>query len=251
VTTRSSPHALPIPGRRRRLGPIWITTSAWGLVLIIGLVVAAFAFLLHRGDPEGAARIANAEIEAALERDEQVLERVAVRQRYWWDYYRQTHGVLAATNRRLIYIGVPPEPLLRGVDGPPELTQASFPYTRPLEVDRGRVFLGTARGVTLIGPTSRETFAVAQHELPRLDSVLGAVTRKLDTLRAVVDAERRATEAAAAAARRPIYHLVQPGEALDVIARRYGVTVDSLLAWNALPDTRIRIGSRLLVRQGR
>jgi len=29
------------------------------------------------------------------------------------------------------------------------------------------------------------------------------------------------------------------------------VTVDSLLAWNALPDTRIRIGSRLLVRQGR
>jgi LysM repeat protein len=113
------------------------------------------------------------------------------------------------------------------------------------------VFLGTARGVTLIGPTSRETFAVAQHELPRLDAVMGVVTRKLDTLRAVSDAERRATEAAAAASRRPIYHLVQPGEALDVIARRYGVTVDSLLVWNSLPDTRIRIGSRLLVRQGR
>lgn len=220
-------------------------------MLIIGSLVAAFAFLLHRGDPEGAARIANAEIEAALDPGEEVIERVAVRQRSWWDYYRQTHGVLAATNRRLLYVGVPPEPLLRGVDGPPELTQASFPYNRPLEVDRGRVFLGTSRGVTLTGPTLRETFAVAQHDLPRLDDVLGVVTGKLDTLRAIADAERRATEAAAAAARRPIYHLVQPGEALDVIARRYGATVDSLLAWNALPDTRIRIGTRLMVRPGR
>lgn len=251
MTTRPSPHALPLAGRPRRVGPIWITTSVWGLVLIIGSLVAAFAFLLHRGDPEGAARIANAEIEAALDPGEEVLERVAVRQRSWWDYYRQTHGVLAATNRRLLYVGVPPEPLLRGVDGPPELTQASFPYNRPLEVDRGRVFLGTSRGVTLTGPTLRETFAVAQHDLPRLDDVLGVVTGKLDTLRAIADAERRATEAAAAAARRPIYHLVQPGEALDVIARRYGATVDSLLAWNALPDTRIRIGTRLLVRPGR
>lgn len=251
MTTGPSPQALPLAGRRRRVGPVWITTSAWGLVLLIGSLVAAFAFLLHRGDPEGAARIANAEIEAALDPGERVLERVAVRQRYWWDYYRQTHGILAATDRRLLYVGVPPEPLLRGVDGPPELTQASFPYSRPLEIDRGRVFLGTSRGLTLTGPTSRETFAVAQHELPRLDAVLGVVTSNLDALRTVADAERRATEAAAAAARRPIYHLVQPGEALDVIARRYGVTVDSLLAWNALTDTRIRVGNRLLVRPGR
>lgn len=251
MKTNSLQPVLPLAGRARRAGPAWITTSAWGLVAIVGLAIAAFTFLLHRGDPEGAARIANAEIEASLEREERVLERVAVRQRYWWDYYRQTHGVLAATDRRLLYVGVPPEPLLRGVDGPPELMQASFPYSRPLVIDRSRVFLGTSRGVTLAGPTSQETFAVAELELPGLDSVLALVASRLDTLRAVADAERRATEAAAAAARRPIHHLVQPGEVLEIIARRYGVTVDSLKVWNSLPDSRIRIGSRLLVRPGR
>ena len=251
MTTKNSQRALPFPGRRTAVGPAWVTPSAWVLLAAGGVAIAAFTFLLHRGDPEGAARIANAEIEASLERDEVVLERVAVRQRYWWDYYRQTHGVLAATNRRLLYVGVPPEPLLRGVDGPPELMQASFPYSRPLVVDSGRIFLGTARGVIFAGPTSSETFAVAEHELPRLKAVLTVVTAKLDTLRMVADAERRATDAAAAAARRPIYHLVQRGEALEVIARRYGVEVDSLRAWNSLTDSRIRVGSRLLVRPGR
>ena len=251
MNPNSTQRTLPLAGRRRRVGPAWITTSAWGLLAIGGLAVAAFTFLLHRGDPEGAARIANAEIEASLERDEVVLERVAVSQRYWWDYYRQTHGVLAATDRRLLYVGVPPEPLLRGVDGPPELLQAGFPYTRLVAIDSGRVFLGTARGVTFAGPTSHETFAVSEHELPRLKELLSIAGTKLDTLRMVADAERRATDAAAAAARRPIYHLVQRGEVLEIIARRYGVTVDSLRVWNSMADSRIRIGTRLLVRPGR
>jgi hypothetical protein len=250
IGSNSAKQSLPLAGRLRRAGPAWITTSAWGLVILIGVAIATFVFLLHRGDPEGASRIANAEIDASLETGERVLDRVAVRQRHWWDYYRQTHGVLAATDRRLIYIGLPPEPLLHANDGPPPLVQASFLYARPLEIRPDRALFGTVRGVSIVGDETRQSFGVAASEASRLDDVLKAVSTRLGELQAVADAERRATEAAAAAARRPIHHLVQPGEALTSIARRYGVSVDSLLVWNGLTSPRIRTGSRLLVRPG-
>jgi hypothetical protein len=237
IGSNSAKQSLPLAGRLRRAGPAWITTSAWGLVILLGAAIATFVFLLHRGDPEGASRIANAEIDASLEPGERV-------------YYRQTHGVLAATDRRLIYIGLPPEPLLHANDGPPPLVQASFLYARPLDIRPDRALFGTVRGVSIVGDDMRQSFGVAASEASRLDDVLTAVSTRLGELQAVADAERRATEAAAAAARRPIHHLVQPGEALTTIARRYGVSVDSLLAWNGLTSPRIRTGSRLLVRPG-
>ncbi|MBK8248406.1 MAG: LysM peptidoglycan-binding domain-containing protein [Gemmatimonadetes bacterium] len=73
---------------------------------------------------------------------------------------------------------------------------------------------------------------------------------RIGQLRAAGEAERRAVEVSSAAARRATYHLVQPGEALELIARRYGTTTDSLLAWNALGAPRIVAGQRLLVRPG-
>jgi membrane-bound lytic murein transglycosylase D len=78
--------------------------------------------------------------------------------------------------------------------------------------------------------------------------VLAVVRRRQEALRLAAQAERRAAEATAAASRRAIYHLVQPGEALDLIARRYGVSVDSVIAWNRLPSSRITAGRRLLVK---
>lgn len=250
-TAASERSVAPVSSRKRPDTNKWIAPSAWFVVVLAVAALALFAFLLHRGDPEGAARTSNSEIDASLEGGEVVLERVAVRQRYWWDYFRQTHGVIAATDRRLIYTGVLPEPLLRGEDGPPELMQSSFPYTRPLRIVPGRVFLGTSRGVTIEGPGTSETFAVGESELPRLEALIGIVGAKLDSLAQLAEAERRAADAAAAAARRPIYHLVQAGEALEVIARRYGVSMDSLRVWNNRSDSRIRVGERLLVRPGR
>ena len=53
---------------------------------------------------------------------------------------------------------------------------------------------------------------------------------------------------AAELARRPVYHTVLRGEALELIARQYNVTVEDLQAWNDLPTPQIRAGQSLLVK---
>lgn len=228
--------------------PRWIAASVWIVVVATALAALAVGFFFYRGDPEGAARIANAEIEASLEPGEQVEERVPVRRRYWWDYFRLTHGVLAATDRRLLYLGVPPDPLLRRAEGPLELDIVEFPYSTRLTVTPARGALGVGEGIAIGAGDEPERFGVAPPDRERLSRTLAVMQRAVDRQRSAADAERRATEATVAASRRAIYHLVQRGEALAVIARRYGVAVESLMVWNALPGPRITVGQRLLVR---
>ncbi|MCC6319656.1 MAG: LysM peptidoglycan-binding domain-containing protein [Gemmatimonadaceae bacterium] len=243
---------LPHPGTRTRArASLWLSASVWGLVLALVAVIGTLGAGLHRGDPEGAARLANAEIEAGLEPGERVEARVVVSQRLWWDYFRHTYGVLAATDRRLLYVGVPPEPFLHRDNGPPELVTQAFAYARGLAVQRGSRFRRQGPTVRVTASTGTSQFAVTSRDVPRLEAVIAVADRVQAALRSAADAERRATEAAEAAARRPIYHLVQRGEALEFIARRYGVSVESLSVWNGLTNSRITSGRRLLVRPGR
>lgn len=215
------------------------------------MAVIAGLLVLHRGDAEGSARLANAEIAVLLERDEVVEHRVAVMQRNWWDFFRVTHGVLAATDRRLLYVGIPPEPLVRREFEPPAVVVEGFRYDQGASFELSRQFLGSLPGVQLTATPAQGDFAFWSDDRQRVDSVLAVLVGRREALRLASDAERRATEATVAASRRAIYHLVQRGEALDVIARRYGVSADSIIAWNALQTTRITAGSRLLVRRER
>jgi LysM repeat protein len=42
--------------------------------------------------------------------------------------------------------------------------------------------------------------------------------------------------------------VVSRGDALELIARQYNVTIEQLQQWNALPSPSIRVGQRLLVK---
>ncbi len=181
-----------------------------------------------------------------LEGGEVVLASAPVTQRLWWDYYRRTYGLLIATDRRLLFLGVPPEPLLHRDAGPRELVDVSFRYARGVGVRRSPGRRGMQ--VALASGSQREVIEGSGRDADALASVLDSMDARIAGLRAASDAERRAVEAAAAASRRAAYHLVQPGEALDAIARRYGTTTDSLLTWNNLTTSRIVAGQRLLVR---
>jgi hypothetical protein len=225
--------------------------SAWMLTTILAVAGTGVLLFLHRGDAEGSARLANAEIERALQRGEVVQRRASVMRRNWWDYFRVTHGVLAVTDRRLMYVGVPPDGLLPREPEPAELEELSFSFDRAIDTRYTRVFLGTVPGLEVQSAGRGVVFGFASRDRAKVDSVVAVVSRRTTELRTAQEAERRAAEAAIEASRRAIYHLVRRGEALEFLARRYGTTVDSLVAWNRLEGTRIKAGQRLLVRPQR
>jgi hypothetical protein len=214
---------------------------------IVLATIGALLFI-HRGDAEGSARVANREVELMLGRGESIDWRAPVMARHWWDYFRVTHGVLAATNRRLLYVGVPPEQILPREQEPQLLEESSFPYNRPIDIWRGRVFLGTLTGIIVRAPGETRTFGVTASERARLDSVLSLMTRHQTSIRDSVESERQTALAAAESARRPVYHVVARGEALELLARQYNVTVEQLQGWNNLPSPQIRVGRTLLVK---
>jgi hypothetical protein len=220
----------------------------WGVGLIVVLAIIGTLLFIHRGDAEGSARIANREVELVLERGESIDWRTPVMARHWWHYFRVTHGVLAATNRRLVYVGVPPEDILPREPEPQLLEESSFPYDRPIDIWRGRVFLGSLSGIILRAPGQLRTFGVASSELVRLDSVLTLMRTRQKAIRDSDESERQKALSTADAARRPVYHLVQRGDALELIAQRYNVTVEQLQAWNTLLTPRIKVGQSLLVK---
>ncbi len=235
----------PTPRRRWRTA---LRVSAWSVGIAGVLLGIGVLLFIHRGDAEGSARIANREMELMLERAETIEWRAPVVARHWWNYFRITHGVLSATDRRLLYVGVPPEDILPREPEPQVLEESSFPYDRPIDVWRGRVFLGTVSGVIIRAPGQTRTFGAVASELPRLDTVLAIMRRHQEAIRASDERDRQAALANAVAARRPIYHTVQRGEALELIARQYDVTIEQLQAWNDLSSPRIRIGQQLLVK---
>jgi len=239
------PRPTPPPPRRWRVA---LRVSAWSVGVTLLLATVGVLLFIHRGDAEGSARIANREVELMLERGEGIEWRAPVMARHWWHYFRVTHGVLAATDRRLLYVGVPPEEILPREPEPQLLEESSFPYDRPLDIWRGRVFLGTLSGIVIRSPGQMRTFGVASSERARLDSVLTLMSRHQKAIRDSVEDERQRALAAAELARQPVYHVVARGDALELIAKQYNVTVGQLQEWNNLPSLQIRAGQRLLVK---
>jgi hypothetical protein len=113
-----------------------------------------------------------------------------------------------------------------------------------------------ARALKITAPReSPLTLAVSNATPGSVDSLLKQLRWRYDSLR-VVGRERREIRRAEARARavaiyegrREWYYTVKRGDALASIARTFNTTADSLRALNQLPDNRIRIGEKLLVK---
>jgi FOG: LysM repeat len=48
--------------------------------------------------------------------------------------------------------------------------------------------------------------------------------------------------------REPLYYTVKRGDALSLIATKFGATPDQVRSWNNLTSDRVKIGERLLVK---
>lgn len=237
------------PPRRSRLR-LALRVSALGVALVAATLALGVFLYTSRGDVRGTRRMAELELRGALDPGERLVHLAYVAQRNWWDFFRETHGVLAATDRRVLFLGVAPGELASPERGPQLYEEKSFPHDRPLRIRRGRVFLGTARGLVLYGEGGKETFAVASDDRAEADSVAAVAWRAKLALRDAAERERRAQTLSAWAARRPAYHRVERGDALISIATLYGTTPEQLQRWNALPRDVVKVGQRLLVKPG-
>ena len=115
----------PVAPLRRQRRP-WVRllvalTSSTALLATAALMAAA-AIVSPIGARRGAREAARAEITAQLDTGERVVARAYASQRRWTDMWRESFGEVVATDRRLLYVGAPPMPVLRPrEDGPLEL----------------------------------------------------------------------------------------------------------------------------------
>jgi len=235
------------PKRFRRLR-LALKVSAGSLIGLSLVAAWLFALYTHRGNVSAARRAVLQQLPFVLEPGERVELRAFVSQRILWDYFRETHGVLVATDRRLVFVGVPPEEILSVEWEPQAFVQASIPDDTLTLVRRTRVFFGTSRGAVFRALGQRFPFGADERDWPGLDSLVRSLEQRQIAARAAAEHERQARLAAEEAARQPIYHTVQRGEAIDLIARKYNITPDSVLKLNNLPDARIKAGQILLVK---
>jgi hypothetical protein len=224
-----------------------LTGSALGVLVVLGGVVAYMVSL--RPDVERARRLARNELAFVLDDAEVVQAAAWARRREWWDTFRETYGLLVLTDRRVLFVGVPPRELVAPEPGPEQFTLMQLPWTDELSARRTRVDLGTAPGIVLTSGARR--LVLASNDRPGTDSILAIVARgraREDADKAQAAAARDYTEQVA---RRAVYHVVAAGDALASIASRYGTTEQQLVTLNQLSSTTIRIGQRLLVQPAR
>ena len=221
-------------------------------VLIFAAIVIAAGLLLYAPrtihiDPRVAAL---AQLAIELDQGETVEATANVSRRHWWDYYHATSGVIAATERRLIWVGITPRGLIeRDASQPTAFDVEYYPYDS-VTAAPARVFFGTRRGVVITRGGERDAFIVQSDEMANMRRLTGVMERRLAAIRSEIERERRQQEYAAFLARQPVYHDVRSREALSTIAEQYGLTPDSLMILNGLSDNRIKAGQRLLVRPG-
>jgi hypothetical protein len=232
--------------RRRR---ILVRLSGGTILLALGALLVLATIFPPLGARRAAREAASRELRAQLDTGEAVVAQVYVSQRNWTDDFRESFGILAATDRRLLYVAAPAVPLLPPEPGPPEMTAQSFGYDAAFALRPVSLFFGALRGMSLRTLSGGVPFIVGYGDWKQAEAVSAAVERAQVARRDASERERQANQPPPPAP--PVYvsHTVRPGEALTSIARHYGTSADVIRQLNGLSGDAIRIGQRLRVPQ--
>lgn len=235
---------------------VWYALGALGLAVLVVLI--QLALYMRRAEPRDARAIVQRELTAnVLQPGEQVVRTIPVFRRSPADYFRATRGLLVLTDRRLVYLGAPPRDITGASDAPPTFDQREFRIDTMTTLEPSFAVLGLSRALVVDTPDGALKLTVPSGAWPSaqmLRTAWDARHRKLELIGTwaakVRDARGELKRQLDEYMRQPVYHVVRPGDAMSSIASWYEVPVDSIARLNDIVDNRIRIGQRLLIRQG-
>ena len=242
---RTGDFAVIRPRRRRRVLATLGVFTAFVLLFFAG----GYALWQRHLDPIAARATLTRELSTyALEPGESVRASAFLYWRSPLSYFRSTHAVVAATDRRLLLLTLtPPDPLTREMETALP-TIRDLPKDTTVRVDTGRVMFGTSRGITLSARDVRERWAARDDQWPQVRAVVADLSTVQRMMREDADAIALARLASVERARQPIWHIVNRGEALGSIAERYGTSPERLRQLNTMTTDRIRAGDSLLIK---
>lgn len=239
----SPPHPRREPWHRRT-GRALLT---WGAPLVAVGAVVLVVFIANARDRASAERLALRELRVRLAPGERVLHRVRAAERHWYDLYRATYGVLAATDRRVLYVGVLPE-LYPTPDAPRAFDVRSYPYDTLFAIAATSAPFSAA-AVRLSHGGEPRRYGVRAGQRSELAALVREADRRDLVIRETLRLERHYRDSLAALPPDREFYRVRRGDALESIARRYETTPERIRALNRLTDDRILVGQELLVRE--
>lgn len=217
--------------------------------IVVFLVVAGLSVHVYRTQPRPSRTLVERELHGGLlAKGEAVLKAVTVFRRRPSDYFRATRGVLALTDRRLVYVGLAPRDVLGPEETLPVFESRDFPTDTMITVSASHTLLGAARAIVLERHGDRNTFGVPDDEWSDARSIMSAIAARQTVQRGEAMRQARERARADSIARAPKWHVVARGEALSTIAGAYGTTPERLRELNSLSGDKIKVGQRLLVK---
>jgi hypothetical protein len=218
--------------------------------LLVALLIFGYVFFMRHVDAPKAQAAAMRELQGGtLHFGERVQKFAKVYERRPTDYFRGADGILFATNDRILFIGLAPSDNLENADSPPVMISQEYPNDTLLSVAHRRLFMLTAHGAVIkhAGYPAGQ-FGSNRGDEKALDDLIDYVTTIHAKQRADAAKELKLRRAVAAMISEPIYYTVKRGDALSLIATKFEATPDQVKSWNNLPNDRVKIGQRLLVK---
>jgi LysM repeat protein len=219
-------------------------------IVFAGILAFGYFFFMRHVDAPRAWAAADREIAGGMLRYGEKVERKAkVFQRRASEYYRGANGILYSTSERIIFVGVAPPSSTRSEDAPDVIITAEFPNDTLLNMKLRRLYLLTSHGVKLSYPGKPDAiFASYPREGDALDSLVIGANRRIVAMKDTAAQEKRLRDAVAKLIREPLYYRIKSGDALSVVATKFGTTPEKLREWNKISGDRVRIGDSLLVK---